>query len=115
MCGRVCIRGDRRSTLGIGLNHPSPPCLRQSLLQDLKLADLARMAGQGAPAILSWPPQHWDYRDAPPYPAFHADAEALSLGFHVVQQGFCQLGHLPSLPSFLFNNVVLSEQDFVEG
>lgn len=64
---RVCIctqhvhsGGDQRLKSGILLNHPPPTLLcRQSLSLSTEIVDLARLAGQRTPTILSsLPPQH---------------------------------------------------------
>lgn len=64
---RVCIctqrvhsGGDQRLKSGILLNHPPPTLLwRQSLSLSTEMVDLARLAGQRTPTILSsLPPQH---------------------------------------------------------
>lgn len=55
---------------------------------------------------LSWPglPGNEITEMYPHIPFVHAPVGYLNSGPHVVQQGFHWLGHLSSLPSFLFNN-----------
>lgn len=73
---------------------------RQRLSLCLELADWTKSACQQATGILPLPPQHWDYKNAPPCPAFLflTGVLGIKLRFSALDSKRCLAECHPSLP-----------------